>query len=87
MTSFLLNDLFVGHQSFSLFASQESCLAGAGWDTGDTTAKVPVHFLLPFLEHASHQSLGSNFWLCHETPASITLDVWATIQKTNCKIG
>ena len=40
MTSFLLSDLVVGHQSFSLFASQESCLAGAGWDTGDTTAKV-----------------------------------------------
>ena len=31
MTSFLLSDLVVGHQSFSLFASQESCLAGAGW--------------------------------------------------------
>ena len=45
------------------FASQESRLAGLGWDTEDTTAKVRVHSLLPFLEHASRQSLGSNFWL------------------------
>ena len=50
------------------FASQESRLAGLGWDTEDTTAKVRVHSLLPFLEHASRQSLGSNFWLgLHQT--------------------
>ena len=67
------------------FASQEPRLAGLGWDTEDTTAKVRVHSLLPFLEHASRQSLGSNFWLgLHQTfdVSSINFK-----KQTDCKIG